>query len=240
MKPTNLIWVLALAGSVAGCNTGSPISGCTIDPTTGFCTTKGGECGPVENACTNPEDQAVYENLEYTNEARETFTRTEAASQIGSDCIFGSDTSVPPLSGCPLDAGRVIGCFPNCPSCSDPLPPATCGQDCAAFEECGTGFTCVAGPSGSLSDGTCLDAVQAAADCVAGCTQDATAAASPPGLSDECVSCTGDAVACGAAFCTDVCVSDPNAQICIDCRCANNCTQCNDICTGLPSDNECG
>jgi hypothetical protein len=226
MKLGNLIWVLALAGAAAACNSGPAISGCTIDLTTGLCSAEGGECGPVENACTNAEDQAVYDNLVYTNEAQETFTGTEAASEIGGDCIFGSETSDPPLNGCPLDAGRVIGCFPNCPSCSDPEPPATCGQGCAAFDECGEGFTCV--------DGTCTDAVQAAADCVARCTQEAT------GLSDECVSCTGTAVACGAAFCTNVCVSDPNAQVCIDCRCANNCTQCNDICTGLPPSGECG
>jgi hypothetical protein len=226
MKLGNLIWVLALAGAAAACNSGPAISGCTIDLTTGLCSAEGGECGPVENACTNAEDQAVYDNLVYTNEAQETFTGTEAASEIGGDCIFGSETSDPPLNGCPLDAGRVIGCFPNCPSCSDPEPPATCGQGCATSNECGEGFTCV--------DGTCTDAVQAAADCVARCTQEAT------GLSDECVSCTGTAVACGAAFCTNVCVSDPNAQVCIDCRCANNCTQCNDICTGLPPSGECG
>ena len=232
MKLTNLIWVLALAGVAAACNSGSPTAGCIIDPATGFCGAEGGECGPIENACTNAEDMMVYANLTYTNEARETFTGTDAASEIGADCIFGSDTSVPPLSGCPLEAGRVIGCFPNCPTCNEEPPPATCGQACTAFDDCGPGFSCV--------EGTCTDAVQAAADCVAGCTQDATAAASSPGLSDECVSCTGDAVACGAAFCTRVCVSDPGAQICIDCRCANNCNQCNDVCTGLPSDNECG
>jgi len=227
MKPTNLIWVLALAGSVAGCNTGAPISGCTVDPATGFCSTEGGECGLIVDACINAEDTMVYDNLEYTSEELNTFTGTEAASQIGSDCIFGSATSVPPLSGCGLQAGRVIDCFTGgCPTCNQEAPPATCGQACINFEDCGLGFTCV--------EETCTDAVQAAADCVAECTQDAT------GLSDDCVSCTGSAVACGAAFCTDVCVSDSNAQICIDCRCTNNCTPCNDICTGLPSDNECG
>jgi hypothetical protein len=83
------------------------------------------------------------------------------------------------------------------------------------------------------------ETIQIAADCVASCTQTATAEAAPPGLSDECVACTGDTVACGAAFCTDVCVSDTNAAPCIDCRCENGCTPAFDACSGLPSDNQC-
>lgn len=231
MKLANLIWVLALAGSVAACNSGSPISGCTIDPATGLCGAEGGECGPIENACTNAEDQMAYDNLTYTNDIGDTFTGTDAASEIGSDCIFGSGSAPPSLAdprldGCGIEAGRVIGCFPNCPDCNQEAPPATCGQACTTNEDCGLGFTC--------SDGACNDAVQVAAVCVAECTQTAT------GLSDDCVSCTGTSVACGSAFCTTVCVADTNAPVCIDCRCANNCIQCNDICTGLPSDNECG
>ena len=86
----------------------------------------------------------------------------------------------------------------------------------------------------------CDDAtITAAADCVAKCTQDATAEASPPGLSDDCVSCTGDTVACGAAFCTSQCVRDTNAPECIDCRCTNGCTPDFDVCTGLPSSGDC-
>ncbi len=42
MKLTDLIWVLALAGSVAACNTGVPVEGCTIDPATGACEGAGG------------------------------------------------------------------------------------------------------------------------------------------------------------------------------------------------------
>jgi hypothetical protein len=75
---------------------------------------------------------------------------------------------------------------------------------------------------------------QALADCVAQCTQDAT------GLSDECMACTGDTVACGAAFCTSQCVSDTNAPICIECRCDNGCTPEFDVCSGLPSSGDCG
>ena len=86
----------------------------------------------------------------------------------------------------------------------------------------------------------CEDAtIQALAACDAQCVQDGTAEASPPGLSDECVGCTGATVACGAAFCTAQCVRDTNAQECIDCRCDNGCTPAFDVCTGLPSSGDC-
>jgi len=84
------------------------------------------------------------------------------------------------------------------------------------------------------------EVIAAAATCVALCTQEATATVSPPGLSDECVACTGETVACGAAFCTNLCSSDTNAPACIECRCANNCIQSFDECSGLPPDGDCG
>lgn len=37
MKRIDLIWVLALAGTVMACNSGSPLTGCTVDPDTGKC-----------------------------------------------------------------------------------------------------------------------------------------------------------------------------------------------------------
>ena len=195
MKLTNLIWVLALAGAVAACNSGPPITGeraGTTPPPTGG---GGGTCDPGggDGACTNAADEAVYADLTYTDDAGETFTGPDAASAIGSDCIFGTKNSDPPLEGCGNQSAAVIACFPNC---SDAV-------------------------------------IQAAADCVAQCTQDAT------GLSEECVTCTGDTVACGAAFCTSACVADTNAPGCIECRCTNNCIQDFDSCSGLPSDCEC-
>jgi hypothetical protein len=202
MKLTNLIWVLALAGAVAACNSGPPITGeragINPPPTGGG----GGTCDPGggDGACTTPENEAVYADLTYTDDAGEVFTGADASSAIGSDCIFGTKQSDPLLTGCGNEAGAVIGCFPNCPQ------------------------------------GT----IDAAADCVAKCTQDATAEASPPGLSDECVACTGETVACGAAFCTDKCVADTNDPKCIACRCDNDCIQDFDSCSGLPSDCECG
>lgn len=195
MKLTNLIWVLALAGAAAACNSGPVVAGCTVDPVTGQCSTEGGECGPVVDACTNDADQATYDSLVYINDEGDTFTGTDAASEIGSDCIFGSTTDVadPQLDGCGDLALQVLACQPNC----EP------------------------------------EVIQEAADCVADCTQTAT------GLSEDCMVCTGNSVACGAAFCTNVCIRDTGAPVCIDCRCANNCIQCTELCQGFPSDDEC-
>jgi hypothetical protein len=196
----NLVWAVALAGSLIACNSGPPIT--NEKPATGGSTGTGGSGGSGglgEGACTTEENQAVYAELVYINSAGTEFTGDEAASEMGSDCIFGSETSQPPLNGCGAEAGVVIGCFPNCSA----------------------------------------DVIQEAADCVARCVQEATQEAAPPGLSDECVACTGDTVACGAAFCTNLCVSDTNAPACIDCRCENNCIQEFDRCSGLPSGGEC-
>jgi hypothetical protein len=200
MKPTHLIWVLALAGVALACNSGPPITNAKppIDPGTGGTTGTGGTSGTGglgEGACTNDADQAVYEDLTYTDAQGIIYTGTEAASAIGSDCIFGSADSDPVLAGCGTEAGNVVACFSG--GCDQPT-------------------------------------IDALATCVAMCTQDAT------GLSDECMACTGDTVACGAAFCTSQCVSDTEATICVDCRCNNGCTPDFDECTGLPSSGDCG
>jgi hypothetical protein len=147
-----------------------------------------------EGACINEADQAVYDDLTYTDEDGVMYTGTEAASAISSDCKFGTTTSDPVLPGCRDEMFAVVSCFPNC------------------------------APS----------VIQALADCVAMCTQDAT------GLSSECMACTGDTVACGAAFCTAQCVTDTEAPLCIDCRCDNGCIQAFDECSGLPSSGDCG
>jgi hypothetical protein len=199
MKLTNLIWVLALAGTLAACNSGPPITNVkpSVPPPTGGNSGTGGISG--DGACTTEENLAVYADLVYKDCDGVTHTGDDASSAIGSDCIFGCDISEPPLEGCGNQAAAVIGCFPNCPQ------------------------------------GT----IDAAATCVALCTQTATAEIAPPGLSDECVACTGDTVACGAAFCTNLCVADTNDPNCIACRCDNGCTPTFDTCSGLPSDGDC-
>jgi hypothetical protein len=133
----------------------------------------------------------VYADLTYVDESGATFTGVEAASAIGSDCIFGTATSDPVLPGCNSEALAVLACFVS--GCPD-------------------------------------ETVDALAACVAGCTQDAT------GLSDECVACTGDVVACGAAFCTGDCAANTNAPACLQCRLDNGCTCGFQDCSGLPQD----
>jgi hypothetical protein len=195
MKLTNLIWVLALAGSVAACNSGPPVEGIVRPPpATGG--SNGGGGGPGEGACINDDDGAVYDCLEFTNSKGEESSGTDASSAIGSDCVRGSTSSIPPIEGCGGQTLDVVACFPNCPQ----------------------------------------ETVDALSTCVRDCTQDTTADLCPPGLSDECVECTGATVACGAAFCTKQCVADTTAQICIDCRCQSNCTPQFVICSGIPSD----
>jgi hypothetical protein len=196
MKLTNLIWVLALAGTVAACNSGPPVTGeVEPPPPVGG---NGGSCDPGggDGACTNAEDAAVYEDLTYTDDAGNDFEGTDAASAIGSDCIFGQTQSEPLLEGCNDQARTILSCF-------------------------------------NLPDGCDDDDILALADCVAQCTQDAT------GLSEECMACTGDTVACGAAFCTGECVNGTDLPECIACRCNNGCIQEFDACSGLPSDCEC-
>lgn len=206
MKFTDLTWVLALAAVMAACNSGPPITNAP-NPNPGTGGTDGGGTGGTggtgnaggavvgEGACINEDDRAAYMDLTYTNEAGETFTGPDAASEIGSDCLRGASGD-PPLEGCGPEVGLVLGCA---------FAPGGCPQE----------------------------TIDALANCVRDCTQEAT------GLSDECVTCTGDTVACGAAFCTGACAQDPSAAGCIQCRCDNNCIQEFDECSGLPSDNEC-
>ncbi len=153
--------------------------------------------GSTEGACTDAANAAVYANLVYTNDDGVTFTGTDAAAAIGSDCVFGSVRSDPVLRGCAPEAGDVIRCFVSgCPA----------------------------------------ETVDALAECVAECTRVATAEISSPGLSNACVACTGDDVACGAAFCTNLCVADTNNPACIACRCNNGCTPTFASCSGIPTD----
>jgi len=201
MKLSNLIWVLALAGAAAACNSGPPVTNVTPPDMGG-----GGAGGGTVDACVNEENEAVYAELVYTDCEGVTHTGDDASSAIGSDCITGTANpalcpagSEPLLVGCGAEAGDVLRCFPNCPQ----------------------------------------ETIDAAAACVTDCVQTATAEAAPPGLSDDCVACTGETVACGAAFCTTVCIADSNAPDCIDCRCENNCIQEFDTCSGLPSDGDC-
>ncbi|MEM8606610.1 MAG: hypothetical protein AAGF92_05870 [Myxococcota bacterium] len=58
-------------------------------------------------------------------------------------------------------------------------------------------------------------------------------------LSSGCLSCYGDTVSCTTAFCIGPCAASTSAPGCIQCQCDNNCFQDFDVCSGLPSGNEC-
>jgi hypothetical protein len=124
MKLTNLIWVLGMAGMIAACNSGLPVDGCRpgevvnkdgrCEPISGTGGTPGtggtgGTGGSVGGACTNEADQAVYEDLTYTNDDGESSSGSAAASAIASDCVFGADDTVPP-EGCGNLAAIVVVC----------------------------------------------------------------------------------------------------------------------------------
>jgi hypothetical protein len=186
MKLTNLIWVLALAGAVAACNSGSPITG--LDPDLGTGGTagsgsggSGGSGGVIPGNCTNEADQAVYAQLEFTNGKGETSTGTDASSAIGSECVRGSTVSDPPVAGCGDETFAVIACLGNCPQETiDAL--STCVVNCTngTIEEI-TGDTlsdeCIACTGATVACG--------AAFCTGDCVADTTA--------QPCIDCRCDA-----------------------------------------------
>ncbi len=263
MKLTNLIWVLALAGSVAACNTGSPTQGCDTGQginTAGQCETcAANQIVDGQNICSScpafegkvdARNCTPCEEGECVNSAGE----CEEGEVVGSQgqcagggtggtggtggqegaCTDLEDTEVyanltyiddagATFTGSDASAAMGSDCIFGT-SASTPLLPG-CGDEARAVVACFP--TC---------DQPIIDAL---ALCDALCVQDGTAEASPPGLSDECVACTGGTVACGAAFCTGQCVQDTNAPGCIQCRCDNFCTPDFDVCTGLPSSGDC-
>jgi hypothetical protein len=99
--------------AVVACNSGEPTIGIRI-PGTGGGSGTGGTGGLGDGACTNMDDQAVYEDLTYTNEADVTFTGIDAASEIAGDCVFGTSNSTPVLEGCGTEALNVLGCLSDC------------------------------------------------------------------------------------------------------------------------------
>jgi len=203
MKLTNLIWVLALAGSIMACNSGPPITNVRPPPPTGTggTTGTGGAGGAATGKCTGPEDSAVYAELTFIDADGVESNGPAAASAIGSACIFGTDASVPKVTGCSPEGIAVLSC-------------SATGCDQATIDALG--------------------------DCVALCTQETTAGIAPPGLSTECMACTGDTVACGAGFCVSPCSADTTLPGCVACRCDAGCTPAFDVCSGLPDTGACG
>ena len=215
MKLMNLIWVLGLAGAVAGCNSGDALQGCDqFDNLTGMCSdgpgaggstgtggTGGtGNTGGGDGACTNAEDTAVYDALEYDT-GSEVLTGDEAASQIASDCVFGNTSSTPRNPGCGAQAQAVLICGGS--NCDD-------------------------------------ETIQALTDCVVDCQQTVIEADTGSTLSQECNDCYGASVTCSAVNCATAGCTVPDSPTCVACRCAEDCTPGFDRCSGLPSQGTCG
>jgi hypothetical protein len=109
--------MIALAGAVAiGCGTSEAGSKATNgagatggSPGTGGSGGSGNTGGAIEGACTTPENEAVYDVLEYTNRANEMQSGTDAASGIAADCLRIANN----LGGCALETGMVIQMIPT-------------------------------------------------------------------------------------------------------------------------------
>ena len=213
MKLTNLIWVLGMAGMIAACNSGPPVTGCRpgeIVNADGRCDSgggpggspgtggTGGTGGSVGGACTNDADQAVYDDLEYTDADGNDHTGSNAASAIASDCVFGGPDTLPP--DCADLATAVVGC--------------AIAMACTPAQ------------------------VTALAECVGDCAQNTIESITGSRLSDGCAACYSSSVACSAEKCATVC-SNPVATPCIECRCVEGCTPEFDVCSGLPPSGAC-
>jgi hypothetical protein len=214
MKLFHLIWVLGLAGIVAGCNSGPPVHGCDIQ-TNGTCDdgsnggggTGGGTGGTAgggggEGACTNAEDAATYMDLSYLDSRGNEEMGPGAASAIASDCVFGSDSSDPVNPGCGTEAGNVVACAILPTGC----PPET---------------------------------IAALTNCVVSCTQTLIEDITGSTLSQDCADCYGESVACSANLCVAAGCTNPTSPGCIQCRCDEGCTPGFDVCSGLPPSGDC-
>ena len=201
MKLIQLTTVLALAGAVTiGCNSGPAITGApppVTGGTNGGGGTGGGTGGTDGDAtvgeCINEDDAAVYAEVDYTNDRGEMTSGTDAVSAIGSDCVRGSDSSIPQVGGCGSETIQVVACFPNCPE-------ATITTLAVCVEECIQGTIDTITGGGQLSDEciACYGATVAcgAAFCTDRCAIDTTA--------PDCIDCRctlgGDGLGCTPEF----------------------------------------
>jgi len=204
MKLTNLLWVLALAGSVAACNSGSAITGTPpVPPPTGGSNGGGGggTGGALDGACTTDPNDAVYADLDYVNGKGVAESGADAASAIASDCLRGASTAVPPIPparACGSETLAVVGCFPTC---SDAIIAAlsTCVVECQqiTIEE-------ITGSRLSVDCGACYGETVACG--AAKCTSPSCVAEPQGTVCTACrceMGCTPDFVTCSGLPTTD-------------------------------------
>lgn len=193
--------MIMMAGAVAiGCGTveagSANTDGAGTAATGGTGNTgTGGSGGAIQGACNTPENDAVYESVDYTSRANEMLNGTAAASAIASDCL-----RIEPPTGCQSETAIIIGMLP------------TPGQE--AIDNLATcDVMCLSSTVVDLSGGD--------------------------DLTEECLDCYGETVACGAAWCTGPCAADTSSPGCIACRCGDNTASVNcirefDLCSGIP------
>lgn len=232
MKLFHLIWVLGLAGVVAGCNSGPPVSGCPngiseetgeccprgvsqvtgaccptgVDPDTGDCNSTGGGGGGTGGG--GGETGACTNADDSAVYGGLTYTTGGGASESGSDAASA------------IASDCVFGT-----QLSDPKNPG-CGAEAQAVLIC-------------AASGCPQETVDALALCVVNCTQTLIDEVTGAMLSTDCAACYGESVACSASNCATAGCTNPNSTSCIQCRCDFDCTPGFDRCSGLPPSGDC-
>jgi len=87
-------------------------------------------------------------------------------------------------------------------------------------------------------DGSCApELIQELNDCIELCMQDTIELVTGSRLTAECANCYGPNVSCNITLCVIAsCGSIPSSEMCIECRCDNECPQAFAFCSGIPSD----
>jgi len=136
------------------------------------CGNGGGTClAGLCGLCVNAQDAAVYECLEFTDSDGQEHTGTDAAAAIANECGWGSESSIPPITGCSDEMAQVIACFPSCPEATVQAL-AGCVTDCTQDT---TADLCPPGLSDGCAACTGASEACAAAFCTVACVADPAA-----------------------------------------------------------------
>lgn len=197
MKNARLICMIVLMGAVAiGCGLEEAGSAATNGTgATGGSGNAGGGTGATGGtpmgACTTPENEAVYDDLDYTNRANEMVTGTEAAADIAGDCL-----RIEPPTGCQDQTAIIISMLPT--------PGQEAIDNLAACDVMCLSTTVVDLTGGEDLSAECLDCYGETVACgAAWCTGPCAADTNAPGcITCRCgdntagVNCIGEFVTC--------------------------------------------
>jgi hypothetical protein len=106
------------------------------------------------------------------------------------------------------------------------VPPVVgCSNEVAAVLQC------------VLAPGCTQEVIEALEVCIVLCLQDTIDTLTGFNLTEGCAGCYGPNAACNISPCAvGGCVPHPGSEMCIECRCANECPQAFADCSGIPSD----